>query len=1130
MLQNQRLTRYPSAKAGRPLPTPRPRRRRSPWRWVVSGVVLVLLLLLLAGGGMVALVLNGPVELGFLRGRINAAIESALGGRYDVAAGSATIGMDPALGLVLRVEDIVVSDPGKEIVAKVGSAIMSVDPLGVVTPRAFVRSAEVNDSWVSIVRSRNGHIFLGTAASQEPDEPDERPPAVDYGGGFHQLLGPVSDLDRALSGPLDAAAESGFTGFSASQTTLDIWDAAEGEQRRFERADLSVTLDPAKRRVSAALQASGYSGRWSATAERVVDGKTGARTYSAVFSQLTLADLFPAFGNEEGPVSTDIPFYGRATVDLAQDSAVESVVARLDLGAGNVSFRGGKDSILLDEASLKLRWDKDRDILIVEPSPFYFGVGRTLVTGSIRPVDEPERQRFAIDLRAQDATLAPRDSPAPPLVAQLEFAGVADFSARLITVDTATIVSPAGTVAAAGSIGMEGLRPSVAMAASISPMPAAALKQIWPPFLAGDSRRWVLKNINEGRIVSGQFEAEIPAGLLFNREHRPFPPETVRLDLELDNVGLNTFGGLPAIRGAKGRAVLVGSAFGVDLQDGELTTPAGRKVTMSAGAFAVENTAQRTPEGQLALQLSGSAAALAEVANAEPLRALRGRNIAPGSLSGRGDARITANWPLQPDLTSSDFDWQVSVDIHDLAADAPLEGRMVKNANVTLAVDPVQVTIKGAAEIDGVPARVDLSFPIDGASSGGRQQVRLALDEAARKRLGIGMEDFLGGTLAASVSDLGNGKPGQHYELDLKQSRIVLAPLGWSKGVGVPATLTFDMIPTDAGYDIRNMVLSGDGFGMRGEVKMSKDFALLSARISNFGLRKGDSVSLELGRDDGGYVISAEGQSFDVRGMLARLKDSVETADDGLGLAFTARIGKLVGFNGETITDARLALRSKGGKVMRFEVGGELGGGTVTAAYSDPGRGASIDVAAANAGAVFRFINLYQRVEGGALRLAGRQADRGPLEGAFDVSDFSVVGEAAMTRLVSTTGPDAVPNGLNPGRIVFDRMNVNFAWRNGVIVIEDALLRGPAVGATWAGSIDLGKASLSITGTYLPAYRVNNMFGQIPIIGLALGAGAREGLLGVTFKIDGPLSGVRVAINPLSAIAPGIFRKIFEFQ
>jgi hypothetical protein len=137
-----------------------------------------------------------------------------------------------------------------------------------------------------------------------------------------------------------------------------------------------------------------------------------------------------------------------------------------------------------------------------------------------------------------------------------------------------------------------------------------------------------------------------------------------------------------------------------------------------------------------------------------------------------------------------------------------------------------------------------------------------------------------------------------------------------------------------------------------------------------------------------------------------------------------------------------------------------------------------------------------------------------------------------MQRVVQTTSsdPHAGPTGFNPGRVHFDRMVAKYAKSDQTIAIRDALLRGPAVGAVFSGRVDTDTSKVTITGTYLPAYQLNNMFSKLPIIGLALGGGFSEGLIGVTFKIEGTLAEPRVFVNPLSAVAPGIFRKIFEFQ
>jgi hypothetical protein len=65
-------------------------------------------------------------------------------------------------------------------------------------------------------------------------------------------------------------------------------------------------------------------------------------------------------------------------------------------------------------------------------------------------------------------------------------------------------------------------------------------------------------------------------------------------------------------------------------------------------------------------------------------------------------------------------------------------------------------------------------------------------------------------------------------------------------------------------------------------------------------------------------------------------------------------------------------------------------------------------------------------------------------------------------------------------------------------------------------------------GTFVPLYGLNNMFGQLPIVGPFLG-GSNEGLLGVTYEVVGPPSTPVLRVNPISAVAPGLLRKFFEF-
>jgi hypothetical protein len=69
-----------------------------------------------------------------------------------------------------------------------------------------------------------------------------------------------------------------------------------------------------------------------------------------------------------------------------------------------------------------------------------------------------------------------------------------------------------------------------------------------------------------------------------------------------------------------------------------------------------------------------------------------------------------------------------------------------------------------------------------------------------------------------------------------------------------------------------------------------------------------------------------------------------------------------------------------------------------------------------------------------------------------------------------------------------------------------------------------------MSGTIVPMYGLNNMFGQLPVVGLFLGGGSNEGLIGITYEVVGTPGSPVLRINPISAILPGVTRKIMEFN
>jgi hypothetical protein len=147
--------------------------------------------------------------------------------------------------------------------------------------------------------------------------------------------------------------------------------------------------------------------------------------------------------------------------------------------------------------------------------------------------------------------------------------------------------------------------------------------------------------------------------------------------------------------------------------------------------------------------------------------------------------------------------------------------------------------------------------------------------------------------------------------------------------------------------------------------------------------------------------------------------------------------------------------------------------------------------------------------------------------------DFRVMNEAALKGVLEPSSPRAGmvhSYALAGNDYQFSQLRIPFRQEGWVITIDDVALRGAAIGATASGTINMPDGKLAISGTLIPAFGINNIAGAIPLLGAILGGGRDEGLVGITYKMFGPLDNPSLVVNPISAIAPGIFRKIFEYR
>jgi hypothetical protein len=369
-------------------------------------------------------------------------------------------------------------------------------------------------------------------------------------------------------------------------------------------------------------------------------------------------------------------------------------------------------------------------------------------------------------------------------------------------------------------------------------------------------------------------------------------------------------------------------------------------------------------------------------------------------------------------------------------------------------------------------------------------------------------------------------------EADLTQAKVDNLLPGWSKPPGKPGRATFTMINKPTTCRFEDLVIEGSGTSVKGTVEVDSSGEVLSANFPVFGLSEGDKVTLKAERgNDGTLRVSMRGDVYDGRGFvksaLTGPAGSKPKPDKDIDL--DVKIGTVVGYHGETLRGLDLRISRRAGVITSLALNAKLGRNAPLVG-DVRGRGSNgrqvVYIESGDAGAFFRFNDIYPKLVGGEMWIAldPHSADLAPQEGILNIRDFAVRGEAALDRVAAAPQQ---PGGPSPG-VEFSRLRVDFTRSLGRFTVRDGLVKGPSIGATVDGYIDYHRDDVRMRGTFVPLYGLNNMFGQIPIVGLFLG-GSNEGLLGVTYEVVGPPGAPVLRVNPISAVAPGLLRKFFEF-
>ncbi|MEW6767589.1 MAG: DUF3971 domain-containing protein [Pseudomonadota bacterium] len=1125
------------------------RRLRHGQPWLVRAAAILAVLGAISGVAFAGLWLRlgaGPINLNIVTPWLASAIEENLGKDHTVEVGGTQIERAGRIRVAVRLLDVIVRDSDRNIVASAPKAEVRLSGTALMLGRLRAETLRLVGAELSVRITPDGRVIVSTGQSNSPlatgKVPVKATPGVQAlpAAPFQASPTAPSPLTPALPSPvptsgivaaldwLDSLGAKGLDGQSLNEIglrngALTVDDQRSNSQFTFQNISLGL-----RRPVGGGVAFNvGEEGKWQLKLA-VGAPADGVRSIEISADKVPSNNLLLAARLKDFTYAADLPLSGELKGEIARDGLPTYFRGEITAGKGNiVDLKVPEYPMGIDRIEMRVEWDSAHRAFVA-PFHVYSGVNRFT---SLAHLEAPNDSvpNWQLGLSGGNFLLAGEKGEDAVLFNRIAIRVRIDSENRRVVLTQCDISNGEIGIAGSGTLDYSGPEARLTLGMAATPMPASVLKRIWPVLVAPEVREWTIDRVEKGTLQQLDIAINAPTHTLV-RGGPPIPDEGLSINFLATNVTVRPVDEMPSVRDGDMKGRISGRTVMVTVAQGSVDTPSGRKLTMSDFVFEVPDLVPKPSPARVRFRIEGPVPAAAEILQSDRLSDFNEATIDPNTSKGTIAAIVTLGMPLKNALTKADTTYSVSLDLGSLAVDKLALNQKLEANALKIVADNQGYRVKGDVKIGGQPAALDYRKVNDGDAD---VKLSATLDDAARARLGVDLGSSLSGAIPFKLAGKIGGDKENRFgvEADLTQAKIDNLLPGWTKVAGKSTKMTFNIVQKPQGTRFDDILVEGNGTLIKGTLEVDEKNDLVSASFPTFSPSEGDKTNLKAERaPDGVLKVTMRGEVFDGRGFIKSAISGREGAKEkakNFDLDVDAKVGAIAGYYGEALRSVDVKLSRRNGAIKSFSMAGKIGRDTPV--IGDLRRAQNRDVLyleTNDAGAFFRFTDTYAKMFGGQMWVAMDPPSgdaTAAQEGLLNAKDFVIKGETALDRAVANN-----PNGTSQG-IAFSRMRAEFTRQAGQLRIKDGVVRGPTVGATIEGNIDYPGNEVRMSGTFVPLFGLNNMFGQIPIVGLFLGGGSNEGLIGITYEVVGTPGAPVLRVNPISAMAPGVFRKIFEF-
>ncbi|MFN9000936.1 MAG: AsmA-like C-terminal domain-containing protein, partial [Holosporales bacterium] len=656
------------------------------------------------------------------------------------------------------------------------------------------------------------------------------------------------------------------------------------------------------------------------------------------------------------------------------------------------------------------------------------------------------------------------------------------------------------------------------------------LRFLWPAKLAPTPWTWVTRNIKGGHAPFATLN--LKASLTRDDTGFTFATHDLRGDIGIHNANVHYMQGMPVVTQVHGVAHYDQANFNIDVSSGVTMGLALKPSKVLISKMDAED-----QHIHLELAVEGPIRDALKVIDSPALRYAQMLGLNPEHVEGSSVSKTILDFPLSTTLTPREVKVETTATLHRFALKQPVAALPydLTESELSLEVNNRGLMVSGQGLYHQTPMRLHWERLFDDrAKQQSKLRVETSLTPGVLRRFKIDASYIKSGEvpLKLTLQENSQGHGLLEAKADLTPAKIHF--LGWEKTENEPAQALLALSLNKRSFEGIHKV----------ELKQSNQTLIEGRALTDPKTGKWQGIDLhhiKFGPNDiqmtlipheTHYAMTVRGHALDLQQWFQE-----EKQDQQLTSAFKvdANVAKVQLSPQGALYQTSLKAFYDGKRTQNLQFSAKLKEAKdhyVQASIQPSETGRAFSFYTNNAGASLRAFDILDNIASGEAIVTATNKDQqanSPWEGRILCTHFRILQAPLISHLLTLTSPTTILNILRSKEgIEMSVYRSKFSMNDRMLDLHKGRGHGSSLGFTLRGHVNRAMKTLDLHGTIIPAYALNTLISKIPLIGSLITGGRHEGLWAVNYHISGPSSDPQASVNPLSALTPGIIRRIFE--